>query len=154
MNVLIGPLWHLATFQTGFSYFLLKAFGKADYKSQQGTQCHTGYTFSLVCVFPGNRTHNLLCCWRNALPLSHTVPHFLSVNSVWRIVIFQLHTKAMIIGLCHQSAIFVVQLNCWLWQRESYQENYTFGLFVTQSHPMASEVGLLLCRGGWNNLRF
>ncbi len=33
---------------------------------------HSGYTFSLVCVFPGNRTHNLLRCLRNALPLSHT----------------------------------------------------------------------------------
>ncbi len=30
------------------------------------------YIFSLVCVFPGNRTHNLLRCWHNALPLSHT----------------------------------------------------------------------------------
>ncbi len=39
---------------------------------QSDLQLHSGYTFSLVCVFPGNRTHNLLCCWRNALPLSHT----------------------------------------------------------------------------------
>ncbi len=37
---------------------------------------HSGYTFSLVCVFPGNRTHNLLPCWRNALPLSHTGTHY------------------------------------------------------------------------------
>ncbi len=29
--------------------------------------------FFSVHVFPGNRTHNLLRCWRNALPLSHTV---------------------------------------------------------------------------------
>ncbi len=29
--------------------------------------------FLSVCVFPGNRTHNLLRCWRNALPLSHTL---------------------------------------------------------------------------------
>ncbi len=33
------------------------------------------YTFSLVSVFPGNRTHNLLRCWRNALPLRHTGTH-------------------------------------------------------------------------------
>ncbi len=33
---------------------------------------HSGYTFSLVHVFPGNRTQNLLRSWRNALPLSHT----------------------------------------------------------------------------------
>ncbi len=33
---------------------------------------HLDNTISLVCVFPGNRTHNLLRCWRNALPLSHT----------------------------------------------------------------------------------
>ncbi len=31
----------------------------------------TKLTISTVCVFPGNWTHNLLCCWRNALPLSH-----------------------------------------------------------------------------------
>ncbi len=36
---------------------------------------HSGYTFSLVCAFPGNRTHNLLRCWRNALPLNHTGTH-------------------------------------------------------------------------------
>ncbi len=39
---------------------------------QSDLQLHSGYTFSLVRVFPGNRTHNLLRSWRNALPLSHT----------------------------------------------------------------------------------
>ncbi len=32
--------------------------------------------FLSVCVFPGNQTHNLLRCWRNALPLSHTETRF------------------------------------------------------------------------------
>ncbi len=41
----------------------------ADAFIQSDLQLHSGYTFSLVCVFPGNRTHNLLRCWRNALPL-------------------------------------------------------------------------------------
>ncbi len=44
----------------------------ADAFIQSDLQLHPGYTFSLVCVFPGNRTHNLLRHWRNALPLSHT----------------------------------------------------------------------------------
>ncbi len=44
----------------------------ADAFTQSDLQLHSGYTFSLVSVFPGNRTHNLLRCWRNALPLSHT----------------------------------------------------------------------------------
>ncbi len=44
----------------------------ADTFIQSDLQLHSGYTFSLVSVFPGNRTHNLLCCWRNALTLSHT----------------------------------------------------------------------------------
>ncbi len=39
---------------------------------QSDLQLHSGYTFSLVHVFPGNRTHNLLRNRRNALPLSHT----------------------------------------------------------------------------------
>ncbi len=34
----------------------------ADAFIQSDLQLHSGYTFSLVCVFPGNRTHNLLCC--------------------------------------------------------------------------------------------
>ncbi len=42
---------------------------------QSDLQLHSGYKFSLVCVFPGNRTHNLLRCWRDALPLSHTGTH-------------------------------------------------------------------------------
>ncbi len=44
----------------------------ADAFIQSDLQLHSGYTFSVVYVFPGNRTHNLLRCWRNALPLSHT----------------------------------------------------------------------------------
>ncbi len=44
----------------------------ADAFIQSDLQLHSGYTFSLVCVFPGNRTHNLWRCWHNALPLSHT----------------------------------------------------------------------------------
>ncbi len=44
----------------------------ADAFIQSDLQLHSGYKFSLACVFPGNWTHNLLRCWRNALPLSHT----------------------------------------------------------------------------------
>ncbi len=29
---------------------------------QSDLQLHSGYTITLVCVFPGNRTHNLLRC--------------------------------------------------------------------------------------------
>ncbi len=34
----------------------------ADAFIQSDLQLHSGYTCSLVCVFPGNRTHNLLRC--------------------------------------------------------------------------------------------
>ncbi len=34
----------------------------ADAFIQSDLQLHSGYTFSLVRVFPGNRTHNLLRC--------------------------------------------------------------------------------------------
>ncbi len=34
----------------------------ADAFIQSDLQLHSGYTFSLVSVFPGNRTHNLLRC--------------------------------------------------------------------------------------------
>ncbi len=44
----------------------------ADAFIQSDLQLHSGYTFSLVHVFPGNQTHNLLRNRRNALPLSHT----------------------------------------------------------------------------------
>ncbi len=44
----------------------------ADAFIQSDLQLHSGYTFLLVHVFPGNRTHNLSLSWRNALPLSHT----------------------------------------------------------------------------------
>ncbi len=30
-------------------------------------------------MFSGNRTHNLLRCWRNALPLSHTGIYFFTI---------------------------------------------------------------------------
>ncbi len=57
----------------------------ADAFVQSDLKLHSGYTFSLVYVFPGNRTHNLLRSWRNALPLNHTGTHifnsFYMVNS-------------------------------------------------------------------------
>ncbi len=43
----------------------------ADAFIQSDLQLHSGYTFLLVHVFPGNRTHNLSLSWRNVLPLSH-----------------------------------------------------------------------------------
>ncbi len=44
----------------------------ADAFIQSDLQLHSGYTFLLVHVFPGNRTHNLSLSWHNVLPLSHT----------------------------------------------------------------------------------
>ncbi len=59
----------------------------ADAFIQSDLQLHPGYTFSLVCVFPENRTHNLLRCWRNALPLNHTGTYCVEygICSVWNI---------------------------------------------------------------------
>ncbi len=59
----------------------------ADAFIQSDLQLQSGYTFSLVCMFPGNRTHNLLRCWRNALPLSHTGTLWLLApsNPLWPI---------------------------------------------------------------------
>ncbi len=55
-----------------FQTFTFTFMHLADAFIQSDLQLHSGYTFSLVHVFPGNRTHNLLRSWRNALPLSHT----------------------------------------------------------------------------------
>ncbi len=43
----------------------------ADAFIQRDLQCIQAIHVLSVHVFSGNRTHNLLCCWRNALPLSH-----------------------------------------------------------------------------------
>ncbi len=52
----------------------------ADAFIQSDLQLHSGYTFLSVYVFPGNRTHNLLRCWRNALPLSHRNSIFFTIT--------------------------------------------------------------------------
>ncbi len=58
----------------------------ADAFIQSDLQLHPGYTFSLVCVFPGNRTHNLL---RHALPLSHTgTPILINVENSFAALYF------------------------------------------------------------------
>ncbi len=48
---------------------------------------HSGYTFLSVYVFPGNWTHNLLRCKRNALPTEPQEPLAISIsnhlNSSW-----------------------------------------------------------------------
>ncbi len=77
----LGPIGlpHLEIHEITFYFFKTFTFMHlADAFIQSDLQLHSGYTFSLVCVFPGNRTHNLLRCWRNALPLSHTGKHLLS----------------------------------------------------------------------------
>ncbi len=55
--------------------FTFKFMHLADAFIQSDLQLHSGYTFVLVHVFPGNQTHNLSLSWRNVLPLSHTGTH-------------------------------------------------------------------------------
>ncbi len=62
-----------------WKYIYIYAFSRRFYPSD--LQLHPGYTFSLVCVFPGNRTHNPLRHWRNALRLSHTGKYIVSSYS-------------------------------------------------------------------------
>ncbi len=57
----------------------------ADAFIQSDLQLHSGYTFSLVHVFPGNRTHNILHNRRNALPLSHTGTHINALSTLKKI---------------------------------------------------------------------
>ncbi len=52
-----------------FIYIYIYAFSRRFYPKRLTIAFR--YTFSFVRVFPGNQTHNLLRCWRNALPLSH-----------------------------------------------------------------------------------
>ncbi len=54
----------------------------ADAFIQSDLQLHSGNTFLSVYVFPGNRTHNLLRCSRNALPLSHSETLFLNLPAL------------------------------------------------------------------------
>ncbi len=56
----------------------------ADAFIQSDLQLHSGYTFLLVHVFPGNRTHNLSLSWRNVLPLSHTGTFAIQTWMIWR----------------------------------------------------------------------
>ncbi len=60
------------TAKSGVCTFTFTFMHLADAFIQSDLQLHSGYTFSLVHVFPGNRTHNLLRNRCNALPLSHT----------------------------------------------------------------------------------
>ncbi len=53
LKILIDSYLHLLTFTFTFMHL-------ADAFIQSDLQLHSGYTFSLVHVFPGNRTHNLL----------------------------------------------------------------------------------------------
>ncbi len=60
----------------------------ADAFIQSDLQCIQVTHFLSVYVFPGNRTHNLLRCWRNALPLSHRGSWLLNIHhSIWVVVL-------------------------------------------------------------------
>ncbi len=76
----------------------------ADAFIQSDLQLHSGYTFLLVHVFPGNRTHNLLCNWRNALPLSHRGTNILKFNiSEYKAMLIKLliyHINIYFIHIC------------------------------------------------------
>ncbi len=59
----------------------------ADAFIQSDLQLHSGYTFVLVHVFPGNRANNLSLSWRNVLPLSHTGTQvYTKCNKIWIIL--------------------------------------------------------------------
>ncbi len=63
------------------------------------------YSFNQY-VFPGNRTHNLLRCWRNALPLSHTGTYYFYNNLA--VVIFKhtIHYYSMGLNLFEKAELF------------------------------------------------
>ncbi len=73
----------------------------ADAFIQSDLQLHSGYTISLVCVFPGNQTHNLLRCWRNALPLSHTGTALQRVQRQTAV-----HLLSVLNYSCHRMCLF------------------------------------------------
>ncbi len=62
----------------------------ADAFIQSDLQLHSDYTFLLVHVFPGNRTHNLSLSWHNVLPLSHTGTHVCSCEQ-WAIILLVIY---------------------------------------------------------------
>ncbi len=77
----------------------------ADAFIQSDLQYILGYTFSLVHVFPGNRTHNLLRWRRNALSLSHR-------NTIIQIIqIYTLFIKKQIPEIYRNYIIFALHSN-------------------------------------------
>ncbi len=72
LYVLLWIKYWIMWFESLLFTFTFTFMHLADAFIQSDLQLHSGYTFSLVHVFPGNRTHNLLRSWRNALT---TEPH-------------------------------------------------------------------------------
>ncbi len=71
---------------TTFIYIYIYAFSRRFYPKRRTV--HSGYTFVLlVCVFPGNRTHNL--CSANAMLylLSHRNTFMVRLISIWTILL-------------------------------------------------------------------
>ncbi len=91
-KLLINPDWRENHRWFTFTYMHL-----ADTFIQSDLQCIQAIHYFSLCVFPGNRTHNLLRCLLNALPLSHR-------NTWWRTRLFQLY-----------SCIYMVHLKWLLW---------------------------------------
>ncbi len=76
--------YYFFTYSPNMSYIYIYAFSRCFYPKRL-TVAFRLYILLSVYVFPGNRTHNLLRCWRNALPLSHTgtVDHWSCLNDQW-----------------------------------------------------------------------
>ncbi len=68
--IVFQVIWVYYNCNVHFFLLLFYAFSRRFYPKR--LTVHSGYNFKFkLCVFPGNWTHNLLCCWCNALPLSH-----------------------------------------------------------------------------------
>ncbi len=78
----------------------------ADASIQSGLQCIQVIHFLSVYVFPGNWTHTLLCCWRNALttePQEH--------SSLWW-SLFRIRREIHIFFLLSIPLLLVITICC------------------------------------------
>ncbi len=125
----VKVIWWTGLLHLHFTFMHL-----ADAFIQSDLQLHSGYTFSLVNAFPGNRTHNLLRCWHNALPLSHRNTVIVMFwSSVWTLnLTAPIHCRASIaeqVMELHISVLMKKQTHLYLgWP---FSANLYFGVSLT-----------------------
>ncbi len=126
----------------------------ADSFIQSDLQLHSGYTFSLVCVFPGNRTHNLFRCWRNTLTTEphRTLNHLTQCESLFNSDLTA--PTGQLVQLLPDADLHLFFLRYWIIIKTNNPISRFFDTVLSDTNPQEISTHYVSILFAWNSFHF